>query len=128
MGMGSDGDVDQMAGKMIEMFRSAQFQAYMRAEAAKYARPRSLDFSLEPGTAVEEAQDPAWSYDMQKKLERFFADHALADQFNVISVDCRTTYCEIKAEGKAEDESTRAFSQAALEITQLGWGLLIESG
>ncbi|MFL6548907.1 MAG: hypothetical protein ACJ8OJ_09430, partial [Povalibacter sp.] len=125
MTMGSDGDVDQIAKKLIAMFRSAQFQAYMRSEEAKYARPRSLDFSLDP---PEEGQDPAWSYSMQKKLERFFAEHAVADQFNVTSVDCRTTYCEIKAEGKPDEESLRAFDQVAADMIQLGWGLIVGGG
>ena len=126
--MGSDGKPEEITGRFVAMFRSAQFQTHMQKEDSRYSKPRSLNFSLEPPAPVEEAQDPAWSHSMQIKLEQFFANHSLADRFDVVSVDCRTTYCDIKAEGKLDAKPYDAFAQAVYDVSQSGLGLIRRGG
>lgn len=126
--MGADGEVSEIAARMADMLRSPQFQAQMRAQEAKFAKPELLDYSLESPIVAEEARDPSWSLPMQQKLEAFFSQHELSGRFHLVSVDCRTTYCELKAEGNHEEKTHEAFSQVAYEFSQKGWGLRRASG
>jgi hypothetical protein len=51
----------------------------------------------------KEAKDLAWSYNMEQALRQFLATHKASASFDVVLVDCRTTFCEIEAVGIDED-------------------------
>lgn len=121
--MGADGAIDELAARTVEMVRSSQFQAQLRAKEASFAKPERFDYSFEAPLIAEEASDPTWSRSMQQKLEEFFSHHELSSRYRLVSVDCRTTYCELKAEGNYEEKPYEAFAQVAYEFSQKRWGL-----
>lgn len=52
-----------------------------------------------------EPKDPAWAYPMEQKLREFTTPLFQAKQIDVIAIDCKTTFCEIKARGLVPDTS-----------------------
>lgn len=49
-----------------------------------------------------EPKDPAWAYAMEEKLRDYMARRFQGTQIDVIKIDCRTSYCEITAQGVVE--------------------------
>ncbi len=43
-----------------------------------------------------------WAYETEQLLRQFLANHKAASQFDIVLVDCRTTFCEIEAFGASE--------------------------
>jgi len=50
-----------------------------------------------------EPKDSDWAYSMEQLLQQFASTHPLGLKFEISSVDCRTTFCEIRAIGRTED-------------------------
>ena len=46
----------------------------------------------------EEPQDPLWAPSMEQQIRMLVAQHPWGSRFNLLSVDCHTVYCLIKAE------------------------------
>lgn len=69
---------------------------------------------------LKEPRDPSWSYYMEQTLRQYLASHARAAQFDFTSVDCRTTFCEVRAFGF--DESTEpVWVQVMYDVKQQPW-------
>ena len=49
-----------------------------------------------------EPKDPAWAYAMEQQLREFTMPRLQADQLELIAIDCRTSFCEIRAGGSPE--------------------------
>lgn len=65
-----------------------------------------------------EPKNPQWAYPMEQKLREFFAQRFQAAQIEVTGIDCRTSFCDIRAQGFAPDTSAAfndAISAAGLE-------------
>ena len=68
-----------------------------------------------------EGKDVDWSYQMEQALTQFVASHPSATQFDITSIDCRQTYCELKA--FAFDESAMTdWMQMAEDVKRQPWG------
>lgn len=95
-----------------------------QACAAMYNR-RSL---REQAAREAEPKDPGWSYSTEQQLLEFTAHHPQAGKFQITSVDCRTTYCELKAVG-GDNESVLGFQKAMEDVRLQIWnGFTVESG
>lgn len=46
----------------------------------------------------DEPKDPLWAPGVEQQIRMLLAQDPLSAKFNLASVDCRTVYCEIKAE------------------------------
>ena len=58
-----------------------------------------------------EAKDPAWSYPMEQKLREYTSRKFQTSQIDVVAIDCRTYYCEIRAQGFVPEKTTKEFAE-----------------
>jgi hypothetical protein len=71
---------------------------------------------------ASEPRDPAWSPASEQQLQQFISTQRTSQKFQVESIDCRTTFCEIKATGGPGNESIEAFQNVMEEARrQLGF-------
>lgn len=67
-----------------------------------------------------EPKDDSWAYYMEQTLLQFLSAHPSIDQFDISSIDCRTTKCQIEVFGF--DESTvPGWQQVMYDINQQPW-------
>lgn len=76
-----------------------------------------------------EAKDTSWAYSTEQQLQSLAGQHPLARTFEITSVDCRTTFCELKAEapvvqGSRESDQPQAAFQKAMEDARLQLNLV----
>lgn len=67
-----------------------------------------------------EPKDPAWAYPMEQKLREFTAGRFQAQQIEVTAIDCKTNFCEIKAESLAPEMSEQ-FNKVMSAATEQPW-------
>lgn len=81
-----------------------------------------LDRKMKRQQAARDAEpkDGQWAYSMEQLLQQFAAIHRQGSKFEIASVDCRTTFCEVKAITHAED-GWEAFQQVMHEAQQEPW-------
>lgn len=65
-----------------------------------------------------ESKDPAWAYQMEQKLREYMSRRLQLSQVDVI--DCKTTFCEIKAQDFGADGSDE-FNAAISAVMQEPW-------
>ena len=58
-----------------------------------------------------EAKDPAWAYPMEQKLREYTSRKFQSSQINVVAIDCRTYYCEIRAQGFVPEKTGKEFAE-----------------
>ncbi|MEM9385467.1 MAG: hypothetical protein AAGA68_10430 [Pseudomonadota bacterium] len=78
---------------------------------------------LEQEARANEIKDPYWAYEKEQRLNTLVADHELSSVLESWTVDCRQTYCDIRATMTGEEQG--GFNQLILEIAQdptLGFG------
>lgn len=81
---------------------------------------------IEAAARAAESKDVYWAYATEQRLQHFIAARPQAVVFQVSSIDCRTTFCEIKVVGLT-DESTAVFEEIIWEaIAQERFGLTQE--
>ena len=67
-----------------------------------------------------EPKDDSWAYYMEQTLLQFLSAHPTIDQFDISSIECRTTKCQIEVFGF--DESTvPVWQQVMYDIRQQPW-------
>ena len=67
-----------------------------------------------------EKKDNSWSYYMEQAMLQFLADHPAIAQFEISSIDCRTTRCQVQVIGF--DESTApVWHQVMYDMYQQPW-------
>ena len=67
-----------------------------------------------------EPKDDSWAYYMEQTLLQYLAAHPSISQFDVLSIECRTTKCQIEVTGY--DESTLpVWQQVMYDIRQQPW-------
>ena len=67
-----------------------------------------------------EPKDPAWAYPMEQKLREYLTQALQSGQMEVTSIDCRTTFCQIKALVHDLAGSTE-FNQAISAVSGKPW-------
>jgi hypothetical protein len=74
--------------------------APMTAEQQERAACNALSerrLAREQAALDAEPKDAAWAYPMEQKLREYVTQTLVSGQLEVIGIDCRTTFCEIKA-------------------------------
>jgi len=51
-----------------------------------------------------ESKDPAWAYRMEQKLREYTARRFQTIPIDVTSIDCKTTFCELKAQSFSPEQ------------------------
>ena len=68
----------------------------------------------------QEPKDPAWAYSMEQKLSEYTTRQFRTSQIVVTSIDCKTTYCTVTAEG-AVPATNQEFDRAINHLRELPW-------
>ena len=71
-------------------------------------------------TLDAEPKDPTWAYSMEQKVREYLTQRLAASQIEVIEIDCKTTFCEIKAQGFVP-EASGEFNAAARAASEPSW-------
>jgi len=67
-----------------------------------------------------EPKDPAWAYPMEQKLREYLTQKLQSGEVEVIGIECRTSFCEIKALLVAPEGSPE-FNNALSDATGKSW-------
>jgi hypothetical protein len=67
-----------------------------------------------------ETRDAAWAYATEQKLHEYLSRRFKTIPIEVTSIDCRATYCEIKAQAFAE-EAAHEFTTALSDVGKESW-------
>ena len=73
---------------------------------------------LEQAARDAEQKDPAWAYQMEAKLREYTSKRFQSIPIEVTSIDCKTTFCDVTAQGFAPDtaaEFNRVIDALGLE-------------
>ena len=65
-------------------------------------RPEISTSNIARTERQKEAKELGWAYETEQLLRQFLATHKAASKFDIVLVDCRTTFCEIEAFGASE--------------------------
>ena len=68
-----------------------------------------------------EPKDPAWAYPMEQKLREFTSRRFQSSEINVVAVDCRTYYCEIKAQTFDAEKTDKSFAEGMGALREEAW-------
>lgn len=68
-----------------------------------------------------EPKDPAWAYSMEQKLREFTSRRWQSSEINVVAVDCRTYYCEIKAQTFDAEKTAKEFAEGIGALSEQAW-------
>lgn len=68
-----------------------------------------------------EPKDPAWAYPMEQKLREYTSRRFQSSEIDVVSIDCRTYYCEIRAQGFVPEKTGKEFSEVIGAIQSEPW-------
>lgn len=67
-----------------------------------------------------EPKDDSWAYYMEQTLVQFLSTHPTIDQFDILSIECRTTKCQIEVSGFHES-TVPVWQQVMYDIRQQPW-------
>lgn len=68
-----------------------------------------------------EPKDPAWAYPMEQKLREFTSRRFQSSEINVVAVDCRTYYCNIKAQTFDAEKTAKEFAEGIGALHEEAW-------
>ena len=69
---------------------------------------------------ASETKDAGWAYPTEQKLREYLSRRFKTIPIEVIGIDCRTTFCEIKAQGFVP-EGAHEFQTALAEVGKESW-------
>jgi hypothetical protein len=75
-----------------------------------------------------EPKDPAWAYPMEQKLREFTSRRFQSSEINVVAVDCRTYYCDIKAQTFDAEKTAKEFAEGMGALREEAWSEFTGSG
>lgn len=118
-------DVSPSASINSESSPPAQLSDEQRQQAACAAM---WNRKAESGRAAlaAEPKDPAWAYAMEEKLRDYTARRFQGTAIDVIGIDCKTSFCDVTAQGSVETAS--AFAEGIAAITAEPWSKFSGSG
>lgn len=67
-----------------------------------------------------EPKDPTWAYSMEQKLREYTSRGFRASEIQVTAIDCKTTLCEITAQGFAA-ETSEEFNKVMSAVREEPW-------
>jgi hypothetical protein len=62
-----------------------------------------LQQAREQAVKDAEPKDAGWAYSMEQLMKQHIEMHLPADQYTKLQIECRTTFCELRMEGKSTD-------------------------
>jgi hypothetical protein len=70
--------------------------------------PETLDSEVSTSNVArakrwKEERDLAWAYGTEQAIRQYLATNKAASKFEVVLVECRTSFCEVQARGYADD-------------------------
>lgn len=68
-----------------------------------------------------EPKDPAWAYPMEQKLREFTSRRFQSSEIDVVAVDCRTYYCNIKAQTFDAEKTAKEFAEGMGALREEAW-------
>lgn len=74
----------------------------------------------EQATRDAEPKDPAWAYPMEQKLREVVSPRLQTKQIEVISIDCKTTFCELRAQALGP-ETNEGFNRVMEGVREQPW-------
>ena len=77
--------------------------------------------------AAAEAKDVSWSYQAEQLLTQYLATHPPAAHFEIRSIDCRTTFCQVRAVSSHPD-AWPLWTQISHDISRQAWSEFGPSG
>jgi hypothetical protein len=92
--------------------------ARMLAPATPDGRPPTL--SEQHMQLLTEAKDPSWSLEMEQDLSQFIGQGNGTGEFEILSIECRTSACEILAFGNLPTSSQR-WNLLGAEMNKQPW-------
>jgi hypothetical protein len=78
------------------------------------------DHAAEQVARAYEPKDPAWAYPTEQKLREYLSRRFKTIPIEVTEIDCRTTFCEIKAQGFVP-EGAQEFQTALGQVGKESW-------
>jgi len=67
-----------------------------------------------------EERDLAWAYGAEQAIRQYLATHKAASSFEIVQVECRTSFCEVEAIGYA-DEAWSWWIQIGQDVVSQPW-------
>lgn len=83
--------------------------------------------SDEESPSAAQPDDAAWGPFMEQTLRQFLASHRAAPQFDILSIQCTSRLCEIRAVG-FDESAEPVWSQVVYDIRQQPWAEFGQTG
>lgn len=75
----------------------------------------------------QEPKDESWAYYMEQTLLQFLGGHRLIGQFDILSLECRTTRCQVEVAG-FDASTVPVWQQVMYDVRQQPWSEFGQSG
>jgi hypothetical protein len=93
------------------------------SELCTYAN--RLQQAREQAVKDAEPKDAGWAYSMEQLMRQHIEMHVPADQYTKVKIECRTTFCELRMEGKKAD--SRELADTILQQIQFqDWSDIVQ--
>lgn len=92
----------------------------LQAQCDAMQKRKSARFDREQLARNKETKDPNWAYSMEQKVREYTSRTLRQDLLPVVEIDCRTTFCDVKAEGSGL-EASEQFQEALAALPQQSW-------
>jgi hypothetical protein len=98
----------------------------LSAEHAKALFPasqegRRLTIQEQHMLLTNESKDASWALEMEQNINQFLAQNNASGEFEILTVECRKTLCEILAFGNLPNSHQR-WNAISAEMTRQAWG------
>jgi hypothetical protein len=90
-------------------------------------RAYRLRAAREQAAKDAEPKDAAWAYSTEQLIRQHVEANLPADQYSVLKVECRTTYCELRLEGTSQEGRDLA-EKVGLSIPSQPWSDIAQGG
>jgi hypothetical protein len=64
---------------------------------------RKVEYQRERDRKDAEPKDPGWAYSMEQLIRQHIEANVPKGEYTQLRIDCRTTFCELEAEGTSKD-------------------------
>lgn len=86
-----------------------------------------LRHQREQAAKAAEPKDAGWAYSMEQLIRQHLESHVPADQYKILQLECRTTFCELRMEGTAK-EGLALVEKVANDIPNQPWSDIAQKG
>lgn len=100
------------AGEIDQQFRDAEEEREHCGETRDRRQARyDAELAQIAAARAAEPRDEAWAYSMEQRVRQYLAGRKESGQFELLSVECKSSFCELTA-GKIEPDWQAAFERA----------------